>query len=146
LLENDEQDWEGAERRNAKRRYLIDRRTMERRKKYLFSVILPTMLGVFGAGLVSWGAFVTHATYSISAKYEETFVDHIDEQAISDRAQEKRIDGIVVDYNERIGELHNDMNDGFKEIRDTLRDTQNSIYSLLLRKDTGGKGSSDKQE
>jgi hypothetical protein len=136
-LEKSEEDWEGDERREAKRRYTMDRRTMERRKRYLFTVVLPTVLGVLGAGVVSWGAYVTHSTYSISAKYEETFVDHIDSQVIADRQQNKHISDIVVDYNLRIGELHDDMNDGFKEIRDT----QNNIYNLLLQRGIGGDNS-----
>jgi hypothetical protein len=136
-LEKSEEDWEGDERREAKRRYTMDRRTMERRKRYLVTVVLPTVLGVLGAGVVSWGAYVTHSTYSISAKYEETFVDHIDSQVIADRQQNKHISDIVVDYNLRIGELHDDMNDGFKEIRDT----QNNIYNLLLQRGIGGDNS-----
>jgi len=148
LEKSDERDWEwkGDERREAKRRYIIDRRTMERRKKYLFSVVLPTLLGIFGAGIVSWGAYVTHATYSISAKYEETFVDYIDDQAIANKAQKNRIDNIVIDYNERISQLHNDMNDGFKDIRDALRDTQTNIYNLLLRRRPEQEESSDKSD
>lgn len=136
-MEKSEEDWEGDERREAKRRYTMDRRTMERRKRYLVTVVLPTVLGVLGAGVVSWGAYVTHSTYSISAKYEETFVDHIDSQVIADRQQNKHISDIVVDYNLRIGELHDDMNDGFKEIRDT----QNNIYNLLLQRGIGGDNS-----
>ena len=136
-MEKSERDWEGAERREAKRRYTLDRRIMERRKRYLFSVVLPTVLGILGAGIVSWGAYVTHSTYSISAKYEETFVDHIDDQAVHDKLQRARIDGIVVDYNTRISELHDDVNDGFKEIRDT----QNNIYNLLLQRGLGGDNS-----
>lgn len=129
--------WEGNERREAKRRHEMERRTTERRKKYFFAVILPAALGILGAGLVSWGAYVTHATYSISAKYEETFVDHIDKQAVQDKIEATRIDDVIVDYNARISKLHDDMNDGFKEIRDT----QNNIYTLLLQRGIGDNNS-----
>lgn len=136
------EDWEGDERREAKRRYTIDRRIIERRKKTLFALILPTILGILGAGIVSWGAYVTHATYSISAKYEETFVDHIDDQVITGAAQEARINDIVVDYNRKIVRLHDDMNDGFKE----MRDIQNNIYNLLLQRGVSGDNSDGKSK
>ena len=128
-----ESTWEGDERRETKRRYTMDRRALERKKRYMFTIILPTLLGIMGAGVVSWGAFITHATYSISAKYEETFVDHIDDQHIKETAVKTRLDHIVDDYDSKLGTLHDDMNDGFREIRVTL--------NLLLQRGAGSDNS-----
>lgn len=140
---NDE-GWDGMERREVKRRYTVDRRTVERRKKYLFSVIMPTLLGILGAGVVSWGAYVTHATYSITAKYEQGYVTYIDKQAEVDRAQDLEIKRIARDYNQKVIQLHDDMNAGFKEIRDT----QQNIFGLLLHRNKRGEilDNEDKQE
>jgi hypothetical protein len=129
--ENEEENdgWEGSERREAKRRYITDRRTFERRKKYLSSILIPTIIGLLGAGILSWGAYVTHTTYGISAKYEETFTTHIDNQVVRDTVNDYKFESMQKDYNTKIIQLNDDMNDGFKE----LRETQQNIYSILFQ-------------
>jgi hypothetical protein len=123
-------DWEGAERREVKRRYAQERRVTERRRKYIFSILLPIFIGLLGTGVISWGAYVTHTTYGISAKYEETFITHIDDQVVRDTVNDYKFESIQKDYNTKIMQLHNDMNDGFKEMRESNKD----IYNLLINK------------
>jgi hypothetical protein len=118
-----------SERREFKRRLVADRREVERKKRFLANVVLPVLIGVLGAGLVSWGAYVTHTTYSISARYEETFTKHLERQAAEAIKADIRIDAIVLDYNSKIVKLHDDMSRGFAE----LRQHQNTIYDLLVR-------------
>jgi hypothetical protein len=125
------EEWEGEERRQIKRRYTVDRRTLEKRKKYLSSVLIPTFIGLLGAGIISWGAYVTHTTYGISAKYEETFISHIENQNTTDIINDRKFESIQKDYNGKILQLHIDMNDGFKEMRSTQRD----IYDFLIKQD-----------
>ena len=126
-----EKEWEGEERRESKRRYTVDRRTLEKRKKYLSSVLVPTIIGLLGAGIISWGAYVTHTTYGISAKYEETFITHIKDQDIKDVVNDHKFENMQRDYNTKIIQLHDDMNDGFKEMRSSQKD----IYNLLIKQD-----------
>lgn len=134
-----EENWEGSERREAKRRYTVDRRLYEKRKRAFVNFILPSVIGVVVAGLVSWGAYVTHTTYSISAKFEETFKSHIEEAAKDSIATTLRMDSIVNDYNDKLVSLHEDMNEGFRE----LRESQRNIFNLLLQHDIGNEKSKD---
>jgi hypothetical protein len=128
----EKEEWEGEERRQTKRRYTVDRRTLEKRKKYLSSVLVPTIIGLLGAGIISWGAYVTHTTYGISAKYEETFISHIENQDTKEIINDRKFESIQKDYNGKILQLHTDMNDGFKEMRSTQKD----IYNLLIKQDS----------
>lgn len=121
-------DWKGEERREAHRRYTVDRRVSERRKKYWFGLLVPTIIGLLGAGIISWGAYVTHVTYNISAKYEETFLRHIEDQQEKESEAVAEVNRMESDQNEKMRVLREDMNAGFRDLRDTQRD----IYSLLL--------------
>jgi len=116
----EKENWEGDERREKKRRVPPDRRVIERRKRYLFNVMLPTLVAVCGAGLISWGAYVTHITYAISAKFDSE-IEHGQEG--KDERMEMRID-----YNSKIIKLQDTMLEGFKELRESNR----IIYNLLV--------------
>ena len=123
-------DWLGEERRESRRRYTIDRRELERRKKYWSSLIFPVIIGIVATAIVSWGAFVTHVTYGISAKYEESFVKHVNDQLKKDAYNEHRLELIKAEHNAQMSRLREDMNTGFKEIRAF----QHDIYNLLAKK------------
>lgn len=126
----DGQDWDGVEQRETRRRYIFDRRVAERRKRYWWSVMFPILLGSIMTALISWGVYVTHVTYRISANYEETFVRHI-ESGIEREAQfEHRVDLIRVDYISRINSLKEDMTRSLREIKDI----QTAMYQLLLHR------------
>ena len=127
-------DWSGEERREARRRYTLDRRELERRKKYWSSLILPVIIGIVATAIVSWGAFVTHVTYGISAKYEESFVKHVNDQLKKEAYNEHRLELIQAEHNAQMARLREDMNTGFKEIRAF----QHDIYNLLAKKKAEG--------
>lgn len=122
------ESWPDGDRRMAKRRYMSDRRQMEKRKHFWNTVILPVLIGIAGAGIISWAAYVTHTTYTISAKYEANFVKHMEKTARENLSTAAKIDNIILDYNTKITGLHDDMSDGFRE----LRESQQSIYNLLV--------------
>jgi len=122
-------DWGGEERRESKRRYTIDRRILERRKKYWSNLLLPVLAGIIVTGIISWGAYVTHITYGISAKYEESFVKHIKDQLKKDALTDHKLELIQAEHNRQMNRLRDDMNIGFKEIRVFQRD----IYSILVK-------------
>jgi hypothetical protein len=121
------EDWDGVDRRAVKRRYTTERR----RGKYWLNLLAPIAMGVILTGIVSWGVYVTHTTYNISAKYEETFIGHIEGQEKKEVYAERRRDAIVVDYNRKIDKLSDEVADGFREIRDG----NNSIINLLLKRE-----------
>lgn len=123
-------EWEGEERRETRRRYTIDRRILERRKRYWSSLLLPVFVGIVVTAIVSWGAYVTHVTYGISAKYEESFVKHVREQLKKEAHNEHRLEMIQTEHNSQMARLRDDMNTGFKEIRAF----QHDIYNLLAKK------------
>lgn len=129
VISNGEYDWEDKERREAKRRYTIDRRTVERRKKYWYNLFLPILLGVLGAGLVSWGAYVTHVTYGISAKYEESFVRHVADQLKKEALNDHKLELMQMEHSTQMTSLRDDMNTGFKEIRAF----QHDIYNIIAK-------------
>jgi hypothetical protein len=120
---------EREDRRKAKRRHLIDRRMIERRRKYWWSVIFPIIVGVCVTALISWGAYVTHVTYRISANYEMSFVRHIEDRAKKDLAFDHKIEMLRSDYTVKLGNLRTDLNKGLTEIRETNL----KIYELLLQ-------------
>jgi hypothetical protein len=124
-----DEEWQGEERREARRRYTIDRRTFERRKKYWSSLLMPIIVGLIATSIVTWGAYVTHVTYGISAKYEETFVRHVAEQLKKDAEVDRRLNMIRSDYSNQMDRLRDDMNAGFKD----LRDFQHDIYSIQAK-------------
>ena len=129
-MENENEDWEGLERREGKRRYVVDRRLVEKRKKYWWTLALPTIIGIVGAAIISWGAYVTHTTYAISAKYEQTFDRHVGRQLQLEATNDHRFELMQMDYNNKMLGLRQDMNTGFKE----MRDSQTDIYNLLIGK------------
>ena len=128
--ENGDGDWEGSERREGKRRYVIDRRLAEKRKKYWWSLALPTIIGIVGAAIISWGAYVTHTTYGISAKYEQSFDKHVGRQLQLEATNDHRFELMQMDYNSKMAGLREDMNNGFSE----MRNSQTDIYNLLINK------------
>ena len=123
-----DKEWTGSERREAKRRYTTDRRELERKKKFWTSLILPVVIGIGVTSVITWGAYVTHVTYGISAKYEQTFVKHLESQDTDAIKDDIRMDSIVLDYNGKILELSRDVKEGFDELRDDNR----TIYNLLV--------------
>lgn len=127
-MSNEESDWNGMERREAKRRYTTDRRDLERKKKFWVNLLLPIVIGVGVTSIITWGAYVTHLTYGISAKYEQTFVAHLESQAAEDVKDDLRMDSIVLDYNSKILKLSENMKEGFDELREDNR----IIYNLLV--------------
>ena len=134
-----EKDWDGVEQREIRRRYLIDRRVTDKRKRYMWSVVFPIILGSILTALISWGVFVTHTTYRISASYEETFVKHIEREIEKDLVLEHRLDMIKADFTNRMDTMSADTKSGFAEIR-TM---QTAMYQLLLeteRHRNGDKG------
>ena len=124
----EDEDWDGVEQREVRRRYTIDRRTLEKRKRYWWSVIFPIILGCLLTGIMSWGVYVTHVTYRISANYETTFVKHIGAQIEKDAAINHRLELMKADYTTRMTQMRSDMADGLKEIRNM----QGTMYRLLL--------------
>lgn len=121
------------ERRRIHRRNRADRRLAERRKKYWWSVIFPIIIGVCVTALISWGAYVTHVTYTISANYETSFVRHVNNQVKKDAALELKIEMLRTDYTHKMNSMRADMNSGLKEIREA----NNRIYNLLIGRDDG---------
>ena len=129
----DADELEKEERRVSKRRDAIDRRIAERRKKYWWGVVFPVLIAVCASALVSWGAYITHVTYTISANYEASFVSHVEDRAKKDKAIEGRFQALRSDYNSQIDMLHTDLNNGLADIRKTNL----AIYNLLLRHNGG---------
>jgi len=125
----DMKDWTGDERREYMRRYSGERRVVERRKKYWWSVVLPIILGLLGTGVISWAVYVTHTTYGISAKWEQSFGRHVQDQLQKEASDDHRIELMKIDHNSEMTSLRRDMNEGFKEIRGSQKD----IYNLLLK-------------
>ena len=130
---NEIDELEKDERRRAKRRYKTDRRIIERRKKYWWMIIFPILIGVCATALISWGAYITHVTYTISANYETNFVAHISARAKKDAIIEDKVETLRKDYTQKLGTLRTEMNEGLKEIRDTNL----AIYNLLLQHEGG---------
>lgn len=127
-----ERDWDGVEQREARRRYTIDRRLAERRRRYWWAIILPIILGagLTGlTGLISWGVYVTHVTYRISANYELAFVKHIELQVEKEARLDHRLELIKADFTNRTNLIRSDMTAGLKEIRDM----QGAMYKLLVQ-------------
>jgi hypothetical protein len=120
--------WNGEERREVKRRHAVDRRLQERKKRYLWSIIFPVTIGIIGTAILSWGAYVTHVTYGISASYEETFKGHIQGQLVKEAEIAHKFELNKLEYTDKLTELRRDMNLGFKE----MRNTQKNIYNLLI--------------
>jgi len=138
-IQNDE-DWDGVEQREVRRRYTFDRRTLERRKRYWWSVIFPILLGTILTGLLSWGVYVTHVTYRISANYEETFVKHIEKEIEKEAQLEHKFELIKADHMRSMEAIRLETSKGLAEIRSM----QATMYRLLLenaRKRNGYKGS-----
>lgn len=106
----------------------MDRRTLERRKRYWWSVVFPIVIGIIGTAIISWGAYVTHTTYGISAKYEQTFVTHIRDQLQKDADTNHKLEITKLEYNKELDELRKDMNEGFSE----MRRAQTDIYNLII--------------
>jgi len=132
--------WEGIDRRASRRRYLADRRAREKRKKYWWSVIFPIIVSICCGALISWGAYVTHVTYTISANYETSFLKFIEERAQKDASVEHEIEMLKTDYTNKLGLLRSDMTSQINEIRldmkagmKEIRETNVRIYDLLLR-------------
>ena len=134
-LSSMEEEWDGEERRETSRRVPPDRRIVERRKKYALNIILPTIVAIMGGGLISWGAYVTHVTYSISAKFDSSYAAHVANQDKHDQEDKDERMAMRIDYNSKILKLRGAMDDGFKEFRDSNR----SIYNLLVSR-TFGRG------
>ena len=122
------EDWSGQERREVKRRYTTDRRELERKKKFWTNLLLPVVIGIAVTSIITWGAYVTHVTYGISAKYEQSFVTHLESQATEDVKDDLRMDAIVLDYNAKIVKLSEKVEEGFEKIREDSRE----IYNLLI--------------
>jgi hypothetical protein len=125
-----EDNWNGeVERRESKRRYTLDRRLYEKRKKYWINLLLPIVLGVVVTGIVSWAAYVTHLTYGISAKYEQSFVSHINDQLKKDALIEHKMELLQVNHDQDLRQLKEAMETGFKE----MRSFQHDIYKILAQ-------------
>ena len=132
-LENESQaseKWDGGERRESKRRYTFDRRRAERRKKYFWYFVMPTLMGVLLTAIITWGAYVTHVSFTISANYEANFASHVTEQRITEAAINHKIEVLRAEHNTQMQNIRNDMNQQLKEIRDT----NTAIYRLLLQR------------
>jgi hypothetical protein len=124
------EEWDGdEERREAKRRQNIDRRMREKRKRYWMNLLVPIAISIGVGGIISWGVYVTHLTYGISARYEESFVKHVNDQIQKDAIYDHRLEMIQMDYSEKISGLRSDMASGLREIRQS----QKEIYNLLLK-------------
>ena len=121
-------DWDGVEKRQTRRRYTLDRRVAERRKKYFWSVVFPIVLGAVLSGLLSWGVYVTHVTYRISAGYEETFVKHLEMEVEKDKILEHKLELMKAEYTGQMRTIRAEMAQSLKEIRDM----QMTMYRLLL--------------
>jgi hypothetical protein len=128
-IETLDEDWNGVEQREARRRYTVDRRLAERRKRYWWSMILPIILGTGLAGLLSWGVYVTHVTYRISANYELSFVKHLERQVEKEFRLDHRLEVMKADFTNRTNLIRSDMTAGLKEIRDM----QTTMYKILVQ-------------
>lgn len=133
------QDWDGVDTREVRRRYLFDRRMRERRKRYWWSIIFPIFLGSVLTALISWGVYVTHVTYRISAGYEETFVKHIENEIQEAAALEHKMEMMKIEYTGRLDSIRSETMKQLSEIRAM----QSNMYQLLLdnerrRNDVGG--------
>jgi hypothetical protein len=120
--------WEGDNRREIKRRFDIDRRSQERRKRYWWTVLFPLIIGIIGTAVLSWGAYVTHTTYGISAKYEQTFVSHIRNQIQKDADTDHKLEITKIEHARELDKIRKDMKDGFSE----MRKSQDAIYNLII--------------
>jgi hypothetical protein len=134
-------DWDGEERREAKRRYTTDRRRGEARKRIWVNIVLPAIVGIGLTSLLSWAIYVTHTTYTISAIYDQTFKKHIDSQAVIAAKNAAKLKEIATDSDKEMKELRkihvddmralrSDMSNGFREIRNT----QGAIYDILVKR------------
>lgn len=143
----EDRDWNGDERRAVRRRYTLDRRAKEARKKLWFNILVPAIVGIGLTGALSWGVYVTHTTYTISAVYEQTFAKHLKEQKEKDTAVSKGIKQVADEYrrdikelgdshNEEMSTLRKEVGEGFREIRKI----QGDIYNILVhrKKDVDG--------
>lgn len=130
-----ENEWNGDDRRDSRRRFLTDRRASARRHRFMWSVFFPIVAGIIGTGVVSWGAYVTHVTYSISANYEQSFEKYIEDNNGHIADVHMKVNEMQDDYNQKILELRHDLNASFKE----MRDAQNAIYNFLIQHDKNGR-------
>jgi predicted PurR-regulated permease PerM len=130
LEEEKLENWDGVEKRETRRRYTLDRRMSERRKRYWWAVIFPVILGVGITALISWGVYVTHTTYRISANYEKTFVQHIEKEIEREALVEHRLEVIRADYTNRIDSLKEDLKTSLQDIKSV----QTQIYRILLNR------------
>lgn len=125
----EKENWSnGEERREAKRRYTSDRRAWERKKYYLGKILIPIVASVMFAGLISWGAYVTHTTYTISANYEQTFTKALESQMRRELTVDHDMEMMKEDYNTKFFNLRKELTDGMRETREALA----KIYKLLL--------------
>ncbi len=137
----EDENWDGVEQREVRRRYTIDRRTRERRKRYWWSVVFPIILGAGLSALISWGVYVTHVTYRISANYEETFLKHINAELEKDAATQHKMELMEADYTSSMASIRSEMAGGLKEIRDM----QATMYRFLLNKERQDKKSEESE-
>ena len=128
-----DKDWNGVEQREIRRRYTIERRVNERRKRYWWSIIFPILLGSILTALISWGVYVTHITYRISASYEETFVKHIEREIEKDAVLEHKFEMMKAEYTNRMDTISSDTKFELAEIRKM----QTAMYQLLLNERRG---------
>lgn len=127
--------WEGDNRREVKRRLDVDRRSQERRRRYWWTVLFPIIIGIIGTAVLSWGAYVTHTTYGISAKYEQTFVSHIRDQIQKDADTNHKLEITKIEQGQELDQLRKDMNEGFSD----LRKSQQDIYNLIINQQSGNR-------
>ena len=125
---SDDEKWDGVDQREIRRRYTVDRRKSEKRKRYWWSVIFPILLGGALSALISWGVYVTHVTYRISANYEETFVKYIAQQLEKETALDHRLELMRNDYTNRMNAIRLEMTAGI----DRIRSVQDAMYRILL--------------
>jgi hypothetical protein len=128
-MDNNSNRWyEGPERREVRRRYTSDRRNWERKKYYLSKMLVPIVASVLFAGLISWGAYVTHTTYTISANYEQTFKKALDGQTKRRTFVDGAFDKMRDDYEVKVFNLREELREGLHETRVAL----SKIYNLLV--------------
>jgi hypothetical protein len=117
------------ERRSSPRRFSSDRRLWERRKSYLIKILVPILGAVVFGGILAWAVYVTHTTYTISANYEKSFIQHVADQIRRDVTVDHKFELFSSDYHNQINRLRDEVNTDQREIRSAL----NKIYDLLLR-------------
>ena len=116
-----------GERRESQRRRTLDRRADEARRQLWRLRLLPILVTILGGALVSWGAYVTHLSYSINANYEKVFLHYISEQKDKESAAGRRLDVLNHEFNAKLESLRTDVYNSMAEMRSTLR----NIYNLL---------------